>query len=319
MTDSTDDLKTETTPRMGIGCPHAMTIVMVDSDTEIVHAFETQCGRWTCDRCGPWKKWKLCQRISLARPTKFITLTTANHKSRTPREVWEATRRKLPELIRWIRERNGECEYCRVMERHKSGYPHFHLVVRTKYVEKEALSQYWCKLTDAFIVDIRKIRPDDGVADYVAKYITKDFDTTISRQRVTQSRHFFEKAEKPDKLDIAWCDIHRHRLTFKNFRHYESPYSTWEEEGPNHWVMVDPRDKFPRGKRIDPEERIQRPKFAKYETDRMISRMLRNEPMGTARHLADAWFEPEEKLRTTLELRTELLQTAWHSELGLER
>jgi len=178
----------------------------------------------------------LCKRTAEAKPNRFITLTTANHKTQTPRQVWLFARRQVPELIRWIRKHRGPCEYVRVLEEHKSGYPHFHLIVRGPYIGQTALSDQWCKLTKAFIVDIQKINPEDNVAQYIAKYLTKQMSKTFTDRRVTASKGFFNpKPDKPES-ELNLLDVQRFKGNIERTLYWEFPHEEVEQIGPSHWI-----------------------------------------------------------------------------------
>ena len=218
-----------------------MVITGIDTVSDTRHFWQTTCNRWTCIYCGPWKTWTLCKRIEAAKPNRFITLTTARPEGQTPRDVWNVARRKVPEVARWIRDKTGECEYCRVLEEHKSGYPHFHLLVRSGYVKQEELSRYWCSLTEAFIVDIRKVNTDDNVAGYVAKYLTKKMDVGFTDRRVTNSKRFFEPKPAKQDSDRIMGEMERHKGSMESVWAWCYPNVQIEEVGPSHWIGVTDR------------------------------------------------------------------------------
>jgi hypothetical protein len=185
--------------------------------------------------CGPRKTWRLCQDIEAAKPNRFITLTTAGHEKRTPREVWNQARRQVSELAKWVRRTKGEMEYCRVLEQHKSGYPHFHLLVRSPYIAQSELSRHWCKLTDAFIVDISKVDPSRSVASYVAKYLTKQMSVGFTERRVSQSKHFFVKKPTKPESELQMEGIERHEGNAESFLATHWSSLKVEQLGQSHW------------------------------------------------------------------------------------
>ena len=188
-------------------CPRSTVLEAYCQDGELWHAVQGRCKRWDCPGCGPIRTHSLCKQIEAAKPNRLVTLTAGRPAGRTPHQVWEDTRRMVPELIREMRKRHGDIEYCRVMEAHASGYPHYHLVVRGPWMDQRELSYLWCKLTDAFVVDVRKINPERRVAAYIAKYLTKQTHLPFTSRRVTSSRGFF--AAKPEyttsHLNLSQC------------------------------------------------------------------------------------------------------------------
>lgn len=63
--------------------------------------------------------------------------------------------------------------YFAVVERHKSGRPHLHVLLRCGYIPQTWLSLEMNRLAGSPIVDIRKVSGTKQAAAYVAKYIGK--------------------------------------------------------------------------------------------------------------------------------------------------
>lgn len=232
-----------TSPPKSIGtdtyiCPDRQVFSAYDQNGEHWHAIETRCRRWSCPGCGPLRTKILCRQLANARPNRLITLTCGRPAGRSPREVWDETRRQVPELIRKIRKEVGDIEYCRVMEEHKSGYPHFHLLARSTYIEQELLSRWWCELTDAYVVDIRKVNPDYKVERYVAKYLCKQFRSAITDRRVTASKGFFLPKDPKAKNDWSFGECQRQRDEINAFLAREWPNANVEWLTARHAVVV---------------------------------------------------------------------------------
>ena len=214
-------------------CPAATTYEAWEQHGGYWHAIGTMCRQWSCPYCGPKRTKQLCTAIARARPNRFLTLTAGRPAGRTPREVWDDTRRMVPELIRHLRKEYGPIEYCRVLEAHKSGYPHYHLLARAPWIDQQGLSRAWESLTDAFIVDIRKVDPDRRVDKYIAKYLTKTTSVPFTARRVTSSRGFFLPADAHDKGDVNYVDAQRHDEHVRDFveAQYKGFKIDWITEG----------------------------------------------------------------------------------------
>lgn len=219
-------------------CPDRGVIEAYDQNGEHWHAMQTRCRRWSCPGCGPLRTKILCRQLANARPNRLITLTCGSPRGRSPREVWDETRRQVPELIRRIRTEVGDIEYARVMEEHKSGYPHFHLLARAPYIEQHLLSRWWCELTDAFVVDVRKVNPDYKVERYVAKYLCKQFRSDITDRRVTASKAFFLKPPPAERSDWNFTGINRQRDDLHAFLAREWPNANIEWLTERHAVAI---------------------------------------------------------------------------------
>lgn len=63
--------------------------------------------------------------------------------------------------------------YFAVVERHKSGRPHLHILLRSEYIPQRWLSRQMQRLASSPVCDIRKVNGTKQAAAYVAKYIGK--------------------------------------------------------------------------------------------------------------------------------------------------
>lgn len=98
------------------------------------------------------------------------------------------------ELTKWlkrIRKSSGALiRYCLVAERHKTGLPHFHILVHQCHdvtITKRQLQDAWRLGHSHF----KLVAADDGASHYVSKYVGKDASARIraSRSYGTPSRH----------------------------------------------------------------------------------------------------------------------------------
>lgn len=142
------------------------------------------------------------------RPNKMLTLTCAPLAEPDPvkardllHKTWRALRLKIarelakPPGVRWrmtgppqgrgrvpaitpAAERvksaaPAALPYFAVVERHKSGRPHLHILLRAHYIPQRWLSQEMARRMASPICDIRKVDSTAKAAAYVAKYIGK--------------------------------------------------------------------------------------------------------------------------------------------------
>lgn len=240
--EATTTATTETTPtakpRTPQICPHQQTVCGRDYNGGWKHAFGTRCNRWSCPVCGPQRTKLLCKRLAAGKPNRLITLTCGRPAGREPGEVWEQTRRQVPELIRRIRKEVGAIEYARVMEVHKSGYPHYHLVVRSPYIDQELLSKWWCHLTDAFIVDIRKVNPTWKVAEYLAKYLTKQLTVPFTTSRCSFSRGWDLPTEQDEKPKYDLREAARESCRVRSYLDWYYPDAEIDWLNESHAIIV---------------------------------------------------------------------------------
>lgn len=116
-----------------------------------------RCKRWNCKPCAQAKARMILVRAGngeLAKevlrlialgykyPLKMFTLTLPGYEyrsSHTPMEGVELLRRKQNNLLRELQRRYGRVLYFCVVEPHKSGWPHLHIVLTGEGIAKEKL------------------------------------------------------------------------------------------------------------------------------------------------------------------------------------
>jgi hypothetical protein len=180
-------------------CPWAKTAIMRDTETYEPILVPITCKRWGCSYCAPRKIKKLAFLTSHAEPNRWIRLGVKPENYPGPKEAWQDTSPKLPELCKVLREKTGECEYLRVCELHKSGFPHYHALLRSAFIPQKLLSDTWGSMTGARVVWIAKIDQTFSSFRYLTKYLTKLHRIEWTDRHVSYSRNFF-RPEDTEKL-----------------------------------------------------------------------------------------------------------------------
>lgn len=219
-----------------VTCPRQSTVSFFSSEDSAFHMVRIVCGTWACDYCGPVKRAKLSVRIKLAKPNRFVTLTAAADQTKTPREVYDQTRRQISELAKTYRRDGKEFEFCRVLEVHESGYPHYHLIVRSPWLDQKELSHRWCHFTESYIVDVRKLSNDKKGINYVMKYLGKQEHVPFTNRRVSYTRNFFVKEPPQPKSERVVSDVERWSGSIEDVTQYEFPEHAWEKVNQWHWI-----------------------------------------------------------------------------------
>jgi len=136
------------------------------------------CKKWSCPFCGPWKANKFITRVAeVAKErdlSRFLTLTLDPSKleknddsMKYLRQTWRKFRVSLQ------RKFNTTVSFIAVMEFHKSGIPHLHVMI-DRYIKQSWIKVSWSKIGGGHIVDIRKIQDLEKVGFYIGKYLAKD-------------------------------------------------------------------------------------------------------------------------------------------------
>jgi len=179
------------------------------------------CKTWACAYCGPRKAWRykqairaIAERLSL---TRFLTLTLDPSKIegdpvRYLRRVFNKFRVSL------FRKFKCAVNYIAILEFHKSGIPHLHVLV-DRFILQRWISEAWSALGGGGIVDIRFVDVH-RISHYLAKYLTKELlmSAPLRSRRVTTSRsiHLLEKTAS----DTTW--VMDERSIFQLFSIFES-------------------------------------------------------------------------------------------------
>ncbi len=141
-----------------------------------IHLCAQGCHMWQCPKCGPVNKRKLIELAVSGQPNRFLTLTMPPTPHMWP--DWDARKmRKAWALLtrRWARHKGtNKIEHLTTFERHKSGAPHLHILLRCAWIDVEWVRNQWRKLTRGEQIKLEYIDNPRKAAAYVAKYMAKD-------------------------------------------------------------------------------------------------------------------------------------------------
>jgi len=172
-------------------------IVIAVTSTQRIVVVPIKCKSWRCPTCGPILAKFWANRLSGAKPQRFITLTGDPKLWTTPQAMYEAMKEALPKFVRMLRLKGVKFEYAAVWELHKSGFPHLHLLQKGSYIPQHLMKSLWLSLGIGAHVHIEPVDDARRAAFYVAKYMSKAVGSLHAGVRVTKvlqiSRNFFER------------------------------------------------------------------------------------------------------------------------------
>jgi len=178
-------------------CPHAQTLLAL-SPGVVGHVIVIlPCKQWSCPYCSRRKIAQLSAKTRDAKPNRLMTLTVDPKLYDSPRDAFDKTRTRVPELIRSLRKRFGELEYLRVTELTRRGFPHYHLLLRSAYLPHAVVKSEWNRLTGALIVDLRQVKESFAAYTYLLKYLSKLHKIEWTERHVSYSKRFFPKTDPP--------------------------------------------------------------------------------------------------------------------------
>lgn len=192
-------------------CPFAQTYTSYSYKLHAQILFVLSCRRWACPVCSKEKIRQLAHGVRAAKPTRLLTLTVNPALYADPRAAWEATRKKVPLLVRRLRKPFGTIEYLRVTEVTKKGWPHYHLLVRSGFLPHAVVKRIWSEMTGAVIVDLRQVKRSFEAYSYLVKYLSKLHKLEWTERHVSVSRNFIPKNNhvSEDRLVCGQGTLHR--------------------------------------------------------------------------------------------------------------
>lgn len=199
-----------------------------------VEAISLRCRSWLCDHCYPTRKRGLMANMIGGKPNTFLTLTCRRSEFDKPEDAaralshaWRLVRlRAIRESKRDLTKRpqpagpapeggwprmkdgttprqviltDGKLPFITVVEAHKSGWPHLHILARSKWIGWQWLSLQMTALLNSPIVSVMRLTEKGRIAAYCAKYCGKcahKYDTT---KRYWQSHDFDLRLDEDGK------------------------------------------------------------------------------------------------------------------------
>jgi hypothetical protein len=181
-----------------------------DGLTRIFHRVNCKC--WDCSYCGPRKAKRYRYRISeiaeREQLCRFLTLTL------DPATIEGDSARYLRAVFNkfrlYLRRKFGVAvKYIAVLEFHRSGIAHLHLLM-DRYIWWKWIRKTWSALGGGTVVDIRYVDVH-RISHYLSKYLTKELLLSAPKRsrRVTTSRciHLNEKKSEERRWTLLKISI----------------------------------------------------------------------------------------------------------------
>ncbi len=162
------------------------------------------CKRWSCPDCGPYLTWRFMSRLAVVAQENDLSrmLTLTLDPNTAPTDKMEAvahlkgTWAKLRTYLK--RKFKQTVSFVWVLEFHKSGLPHLHVLV-DRFINQRWISANWSAIGGGRIVDIRRVKNVEKAGWYLSKYLSKDdilrVPKGIRRYGTSRDIKLFPKAE----------------------------------------------------------------------------------------------------------------------------
>lgn len=200
-------------------------------------AVSLKCNAWTCEGCAPQRKARLIAEVIRGNPNRFLTLTRRRDLKEKPAAAakalaanWSRIRRSL-----MTRYRIKSLEFIAIFEKHKSGWPHLHIMIRGPYLDQRVISKLAIKFLKSPIVHIRSIDATRKAARYIAKYLSKDNIRFGTCKRYWKSKHYNQgkdtKWKEKHVSDLIWHKIGTNLISYAEHLEMEGWAIEWESDG----------------------------------------------------------------------------------------
>jgi hypothetical protein len=157
-----------------------------------------------------------------AKPRALLTLTVRPEPEETPDQAAARLKDGL-RLLRLRLKRHARLEnfeFLAVFERHKSGFPHLHLLVKGSFLPWRMLRKWWQEITGSHQIDIRKIDTRGKAAFYVSKYIGKDLSAFEGCKRWWRSHGYSDGAADEYQPAFKHYEFSRAEADWNKLRFY---------------------------------------------------------------------------------------------------
>ena len=162
-----------------------------------------RCKTWACPDCGPRRAADLRWLARRGSPNIFLTLTIRKGVYETPQATavelakgWRMLRQYLCRLLG-----RKSIPFLAVIEQHKSGWPHMHLLLRTDFIDHRLIREWWQGRFNSPMIWIERLENDRKAAFYVSKYMAKKPTAFEGCKRYWRSQDYENKALRPPKPD----------------------------------------------------------------------------------------------------------------------
>lgn len=134
-----------------------------------------RCKRWKCEHCRKARARDLWHKANNGAPDMFLTLTKPPREGQTREQAAEDFVEEFRALRQFLCRRLGRTKltFLAVFEAHESGWPHLHILLRSPYISRALILEFWTARTGGHQVDIRRVANARQRASYVSKYVAK--------------------------------------------------------------------------------------------------------------------------------------------------
>lgn len=176
-----------------------------------LRAHRIRCKSWFCPVCKHRNLKMLRARVRAmldGHGAVFLTLTTRD-QSQDQIESIKLIQEHWDKMLKRMRRKFGKFKYFKIMEFHKNGQPHLHILLDA-YIPQSWLARNWNDVHGAYIVDVR-YRDAGRAVNYATKYLSKELSTNATYHAlfaITHMRRYsFSRNSVPDDFVVTFFPV----------------------------------------------------------------------------------------------------------------
>lgn len=185
-------------------------VICLSPELDQVRIVPMLCRKWSCSFCAPIKLRKLRLDAHRGSPERHIVLNLVANPARSLPQNVAYLRKCFVELVRVIRREFVHFQYMSVMELHKSGMPHLHLLQHGTYIPFKWLSRTWLRISGSWNVHLGAVHKRSNAINELTKYLAKTAGAfcrkLVNVKIVSRSKHYFRNDDEPppDEPKANW-------------------------------------------------------------------------------------------------------------------
>lgn len=199
-----------------------------------------RCRAWTCPDCADTRKAGLIAQGIGGNPTKFLTLTMRRVEGEADADAAKRLSRawRLVRLRLMRHYKLPKLPFLAIMEKHVSGWPHLHLLLRAPWLSQKLISEWMAEICDGPIVWIEHLDKSHKAVIYCAKYCGKCAEKFSTAKRYWQSRDYDQRPDSQKhraRAQQGGWDRQRDPL-YQLIHHWRR--NGWTVEQPSKWKAI---------------------------------------------------------------------------------
>lgn len=184
---------------------------LVKHQSHAITVSTLRCRSWGCAYCAPERVKALKAIANQGQPKIFLTLTIRKSRFPTPDAQARELARGWRMLRQWLCRKlsRKSIPFMAVIEKHKSGWPHLHLLLSTNYIHHDLIRKWWVARFDSPMVFISRLHNPKRAAKYVTKYLSKAPEKFEGVKRYWRSKDYKPPSpedRRPEHTDDTWWE-----------------------------------------------------------------------------------------------------------------